>query len=234
MPEGAKKKKRVDNTVIHFENCDGKYILNGFGMAPTLRVLLGFLAGNGILSRQQQLVFFTDGARIIHDEIERMFKFTNHKIILDWYHLVKKFSELFSMAFKGKQIRNAFLDAIKPLLWRGDVDGAIKMMENADNYKVKRRDCLQQLIDYLERVRVYIPCYALRAELGLRNSSNRGEKSNDLVVAARQKHNGMSWSEDGSVDLAHICCACVNNEINVWAHRHEIPFKPIPQLKDAA
>jgi hypothetical protein len=233
MPEGVEKKKRVDNTVIHFENSDGKYILNGFGMAATLRVLLGFLAGNGILP-SQQLVFFTDGARSIHNEIDRIFKFINHKIILDWYHLVKKFSELSSMAFKGKQIRNEFLDAIKPLLWRGDIDGAIKMMKDTEDSKVKRRDCLQQLIDYLERVRGCIPCYALRTKLGLRNSSNLGEKSNDLVVATRQKHNGMSWSKDGSVSLAYICCACVNNEIGDWAHRHEIPFKPIPQMEMAA
>jgi hypothetical protein len=39
-----------------------------------------------------------------------------------------------------------------------------------------------------------IPVYAVRRQLGLRNSSNRGEKANDLLVAARQKHNGMSWS----------------------------------------
>jgi len=38
--------------------------------------------------------------------------------------------------------------------------------------------------------------------LGLRNSSNRGEKVNDLVVSERQKHNGMSWSPEGSVALA--------------------------------
>ena len=35
---------------------------------------------------------------------------------------------------------------------------------------------------------------ALRANLGLRNSSNPVEKANDLVVAGRQKHNGMAWS----------------------------------------
>ena len=47
-----------------------------------------------------------------------------------------------------------------------------------------------------------IPVYAVRRELGLRNSSNRGEKANDLLVAERQKHNGMSWSPSGSVALA--------------------------------
>ena len=47
----------------------------------------------------------------------------------------------------------------------------------------------------------YIPCYALREALDLQNSSNPGEKANDLCVAARQKHQGMSWSRNGSVAL---------------------------------
>jgi len=46
---------------------------------------------------------------------------------------------------------------------------------------------------YLKRNTPYIPCYAIRKELGLRNSSNIGEKMNGLVVSNRQKHNGMSW-----------------------------------------
>jgi hypothetical protein len=71
------------------------------------------------------------------------------------------------------------------------VDGAIKLMASADPEKIKQKDHLKNLTDYLNRVRECIPCHALRKELGLRNSSNKGEKSNDLVVASRQKHNGM-------------------------------------------
>jgi hypothetical protein len=33
-----------------------------------------------------------------------LFSFTQYKIILDWFHLLKKFREFFSMAFKGKEI----------------------------------------------------------------------------------------------------------------------------------
>jgi hypothetical protein len=41
-------------------------------------------------------------------------------------------------------------------------------------------------------------CYALRKKLGLRVSSNPVEKANDLLASNKQKHQGMSWSADGS------------------------------------
>ncbi len=57
-----------------------------------------------------------------------------------------------------------------------------------------------------------IPCYALRQRLGLRISSNRAEKANDLVVAKRQKHNGMSWSKPGPLGLANVSAIFLNKE----------------------
>ena len=51
--------------------------------------------------------------------------------------------------------------------------------------------------------REQIPCYALRSAWGLRISSNRVEKANDMVVSRRKKNNGMSWSETGSGAPAH-------------------------------
>jgi hypothetical protein len=92
------------------------------------------------------------------------------------------------MAFRGKEIAGEYLGAIKPLLWRGDVDGAIALMVDADASKVKNIEYLKKLTDYLKRVSPYIPNYAMRAHIGLRNSSGLVEKANDLVVAKRQKH----------------------------------------------
>jgi hypothetical protein len=77
MPDGTEKKKREDNTVIHFQTDEGKYLLNGYGLAATLRLLLGFMAYNDILFNRK-LVFFTDGANTIHSEVERMFRFTRN------------------------------------------------------------------------------------------------------------------------------------------------------------
>jgi hypothetical protein len=147
------------------------------------------MAFNGVLS-DSPLVFFTDGARCIHNEIEKMFSFTKYKIILDWYHLVKRFREYYGMAFRGKEISGEYLGAIKPLLWRGDVDGAIALMANADTSIITNIQYLKKLTDYLNLVRPYIPNYAMRNCLGLRNSSDMVEKANDLVVAKRQNTTG--------------------------------------------
>ena len=78
---------------------------------------------------------------------------------------------------------------------------------------------------YLERITPFIPCYAVRKELGLRNSSAIGEKMNDLIVSDRQKNNGMSWSKPGSVTLASITVLKLNNEYGKWFEERDIEFK---------
>ena len=187
-PHGEEEQpKRVNNTVIHIENVKGKYILNSGSVFSSLRLLIGFLLCVGVLKKH--LVFFTDGAREIHNEITRLFGFANYKIILDWYHLKKKCKEQLSMALKSATIRNDFLEELLPCLWFGNINGAIKLLENIDVKKVKNSEIITKLIEYFERVRAYVPCYALRKELGLRNSSNLGEKSNDLIVSSRQTCN---------------------------------------------
>ena len=106
------------------------------------------------------------------------------------------------MALNGRDIRNAVLKNLTPLLWHGLVDQAITYLKSLPEAEIKNEDELIHLVQYLAKNRLMIPVYAVRRELGLRNSSNRGEKANDLLVAERQKHNGMSWSLSGSVALA--------------------------------
>ena len=48
---------------------------------------------------------------------------------------------------------------------------------------------------------------------------------NDLVVAERQKHNGMSWSKEGSVALASITALKRNNESRKWFEEKELDFR---------
>ena len=220
--ENSTQPKRVNNTVIHVQGSEGKYILNAATLSGALRLLVGFLLNCGLLGCQ--LIFFTDGARDLHGSIPKVFHFANIKIILDWYHLKKKCQEQLSMALKGSKIRNEFLKELLPCLWFGNVDGAILLLRNIDGNKVKNHEMVTKLIEYLERVRGFVPCYALRKKLGLRNSSNLGEKANDLVVANRQKHNGMSWSGEGSVAFASVASASCNSEINNWVYFHAIKF----------
>ncbi len=91
--------------------------------------------------------------------------------------------------------------------------------------KIKDRSQLEKLINYSERHREEIPCYALRHALRLRNSSNRGEKANDLCVADRQKHRGMSWSPDGSVALTSTTTLGRNHELDRWCATGELSMQ---------
>ncbi|MBU5590587.1 hypothetical protein KQI89_02305 [Clostridium sp. MSJ-4] len=110
-------------------------------------------------------------------------------------------------------------------LWIGKIDAAIEILRSIATDKIKSESNIERLIGYFKRNRNYIPCYALRKSLGLRISSNKAEKVNDLLVATRQKHNGMSWSKDGSVALATIITLYKNNEHEQWHENSKIHFK---------
>lgn len=75
-------------------------ILAGIGMGSVMKSVLAFLLFNGLL--QNELVFFTDGARNIKSNIGHFFSFRPYTIVLDWFHLKKKSQELLSMALKRK------------------------------------------------------------------------------------------------------------------------------------
>jgi hypothetical protein len=90
---------------------------------------------------------------------------------------------------------------------------------------IKNQTRMAELISYLERNKPYIPCYEIRKQPGLKKSSAIGEKMNDLVVAERQKHNGMSWSKQGSVALASITAVKRNNESRKWFEDKELDFR---------
>lgn len=221
---GEKHGKNVENTVIHIQASEGCYTLTTVGMDSALKLLLAFLLENRLLENRR-LCFFSDGASNIRKGIERYFSFCPSVLMLDWYHLEKRMTELLSMALKGKkEERHEIRRVLDGMLWAGNADDAINYLETMDASHVKNALKLQEAIAYLERKRPYICCYALRDILGYRNSSNPAEKANDIVVAARQKHNGMSWSYSGSHALAAITAASRNNELNDWILHGRIRF----------
>ena len=222
-PPGKKKRVYVQNTVIHVEQGDQFYLLNGYGVLSVLRLLLAFLLHNDLWGHLW--VFFVDGNGLYSSVMQCFCWYPKVSVILDWYHLQKKCRELLSMAFKGSQLRNAALEELMPLLWYGLVDQAIDYLSHIPEGQIKNQDELMHLMTYLGRNRVMIPVYAVRRELGLRNSSNRGEKANDVLVAARQKHNGMSWSKSGSVALASVTALKKNKTYKTWFQERKIEFK---------
>ena len=125
----------------------------------------------------------------------------------------------------GKKPRKAVLETVTTFLWHGRVASAVTYLQSLSEQTMKNPDAVQVLIGYCERNQPYIPCYAVRKRLGLRNSSNLGEKMNDLLVSDRQKHNGMSWSESGSSALAALEALKRNNVYHHWFTYHEIELK---------
>ena len=219
------KREMVYNTVAHIQNKESKaYTLNTATVSQMMTIVLAFLLSNGMLCKPGSLVFFTDGARDLRSAIEGMFSFLPFKIILDWYHLKKKCKDLLSMAINGKQAKNLLLIELLAWLWLGRVDRAVELLRTVKEDTIKNKKELENLINYFERNRSCIPCYALRQKLGLRVSSNLVEKANDLVVSNRQKHNGMSWSADGSTCLATLATVRHNSEDRNWLLKRDISF----------
>jgi hypothetical protein len=220
------KREMVYNTVAHIQNKESKtYTLNTSTISQMMIIVLAFLLSNGLMSKPGSLVFFTDGARNLRLAIQDVFSFLSFKIILDWYHLEKKCKDLLSMAIKGKQAKNQTLTEVLAWLWLGNVDQAVKVLSDVKEDTIKNTTERDNLIKYLQRNQDCIPCYALRKKLGLRVSSNPVEKANDLVVSNRQKHNGMSWSADGSTSLATLTALRRNSEDRRWLLKHDIRFQ---------
>ncbi|MBF0351523.1 MAG: hypothetical protein HQM11_10860 [SAR324 cluster bacterium] len=107
------------------------------------------------------------------------------------------------------------------------VEQASELLRQLPESQIKNQEELLHLIWYLEKNRPLILADEIRKQLGLRNSSNQGENANDLLVADRQKNNGMSWSKAGSVALASVTALKRNQEYQHWFKNHTLEFNLI-------
>jgi hypothetical protein len=210
-------------TVIHIQSKAGQYVLNARNLSLLCPILIAFLLKNKCLTHNW--VFFTDGQRTLIDNVIARFAFKgNYKLILDYYHLQKKCAKQFYSALHKNERRDVYEKQLKDYLWYGLTHKAIEYLKSIDSKDIKNQQELDILIAYIVRNINYIPCYALRKKIGLRNSSNRVEKANDQLVAQRQKHNGMSWSSEGSIALAELTAIKCNKEQNLWMAHRKISF----------
>lgn len=220
------KREMVYNTVAHIQNGDSQaYTLNTHNITQMMIIVVAFLINNGLMDGTGPFVFFTDGAQDLRKAIESFFAFLPFKIILDWYHLEKKCKDLLSMAINGKKVKDHVLRELIAWLWLGKTERAVTLLGALSPEQIKNQKELDHLIGYLDRHRDCLPCYALRRKLGLRISSNPVEKANDVVVSQRQKHNGMSWSPDGSLSLATLAAVRRNSQDRHWLRHHDISFQ---------
>lgn len=145
-------------------------------------------------------------------------------LLLDWWHLRKKCADLSSMICHGRQAKAALLRPLLRTLWQGDVDGAIRLLED---YRPAARNGkqLDALIQYLEERRPYILNYRHRRRERQYIGSGHVEKANDLIVARRQKGAGMHWSLATSDALAALRTLMLNDGWDrYWQQQQVLPF----------
>ena len=222
-PEGkAKSSERVETTSIHIQAGGNIYRMTAPNMKDAVKLSLAFLLEHG-LKDGANLLFFFDGARNIRAAIDKYFAFYPHTAYIDWYHVRKKVREHSSSAFSGSfEEKRKIVDGICERLWAGNVDEAFNYIDGQTC--VRSEKGVAKLKGYLERKKPFLYCFALRKQLGYRNASSPVEKTNDLAVAQRQKHNGMSWGYQGSRSLASITTLRLNGEFDEWIHTGTIRF----------
>lgn len=220
----GKSRPKVANTVARIEQGSKRFTLSGSGLGQVLRFVLAFLLHNHLLSGR--LHVFTDGYKSLQQTIVACFAWHPRLwLVLDWYHLVKKFKEDLSRACRGRTLRNQHLHPLVRFLWYGMVTEARQYLEMIPAEDLKDRASIERLENYLERNKGSIPCYALRGRLGLPNGSSRVESANNEVTARRQKRNGMSWSKVGSHALTALSVLVCNRCQGIWVRKHTIPLQ---------
>ena len=147
------------------------------------------------------LVAITDGAKSIRNSLTAVFG-QKVCIILDWYHLQHKLSNLMSMIAPNKDIKMLYIQDIKALLWKGDTENALKYLNKIP--KIKNKQIFDELTGYLTKHQPEIINYEKRKRANKVIGSGRVEKANDIIVAKRQKKKGMAWSKVGSKALAIV------------------------------
>lgn len=202
----------VQNTMIHIEVAGQRHLIAATSMEDGFNQVLAFLIHNK-LHRTHRVVVITDGARNIQQAIETVLHPVGIKplVFWDWFHVSKRCSELISSANLGsKEYKKGVKKRLNAYLWINDLKGALDYLDFVKRKYQQASSKLDEVKDYLNRKSPYLTNYALRKRIGLSNSSNRVEKLNDVAVASRQKHNGMSWSQLGSSNLALIAVTYMN------------------------
>ena len=232
-----------ETTVVYLRTKEGSYRFAAGDVLTAVLIAFGYMLHWNLL-QNRDLMIFSDGARNIKNVIDSVFSFRPYTLNLDWFHLRKHCYEVLTMALYGGASNKERNESIRyhfdKRLFVGNIEGAKRYLDEIDPSIIKNRNKIEELKRYLDNKEYGIYPYAVRKEMGIINSSNQGEKSNDLVVAQRCKHNGMSWTGSGINGMRNINLIILNDEA-VWYEEHTMIFKPIPlsekvseQYKDVA
>lgn len=249
----------IYHTVAYIEADNLIYVMEARSQFMAYACILAFLLNNALTDRF--LVFFTDGEETLKTLADSVFSNWPHVCYIDYYHLIDHLKGIFSRAFRpGKVVDEskpveyfkngkikkgsvtrvtrsiAHLEKVKSMLWAGNMNAAIDYLEGlkgSSELKGNEGEAkINEAITYLNNKRDRIVCFAIRKHLGLRNSSNSVEISNNVLVARRQKKKGRSWSSDGSFALSATTAVFVNGEAERYFKKKELLFQPRPKAQD--
>ncbi|MBQ1491624.1 MAG: hypothetical protein IIZ39_06660, partial [Blautia sp.] len=243
-------KPKVSHWNIHVEMGDTRYIITDTYLPHAMFQLVAYIMDNDLYNRY--FIFFTDGETAIFEMIKRFFSGWEYAIYLDLFHATHKLYEVLSMAIKsvrvvdpqGKhkyyergpktgEIRKHVMTSLSRLyarraasiLYVGNIPELISYLENIDPAVIANREALDKLITYFKGKGIFATCYALRRRLGLRNSSNQVELSNNLNTSLRQKHRHMTWSVVGSGAVVSLKTLELNGESDKWYSDSTFTFR---------
>lgn len=214
------KRRFLELGSAYVRTANGYRYLSG-SLSMVLRQLLLLLALCGGRTTAQ-VTLLGDGARwILHFFQEQLAAWPLATLILDWYHCRKKCYDLTSLIGRGRKAKGELLGLLLKHLWRGQVLEAVDLLE-AYRPQAKNSAKLDELIQYLQKRQPFIPNYRERRTQRQYIGSAHVEKGNDLIVARRQKHQGMHWSEQTSDALAALRTLMLNGGWDLYWQKHQV------------
>ncbi len=217
------KRRWLELRTAYVRTADGYRYLSGTAARVLQQLYLLLVLGGGGLTAKVTLL--GDGARWLATFFkERLAAWPGSELILDWYHCRKKCYDLTSCLCRGHAAKAQLLGYLLLHLWRGQVDEALAVLEA---YRPQAKDTgkLDELIAYLTSRRGYLPNYKARRAQQKYIGSAHTEKGNDLIIARRQKHQGMHWSEETSDALAALRTLLLNRGWDLyWQQQQVLPL----------
>jgi hypothetical protein len=137
----------------------GSRYLSGIGAVFLQHLQLAVLV---CLGPSSSLLLIADRARSLRNFFtDSLATLTDKTMILDWHHLKQRCVELGSRICRGKLAKAQLLRRLYRRLWRGDVAGAIAVLE-AERGESKNEAKLDELIAYLQARQAWMVNYRQR------------------------------------------------------------------------
>lgn len=219
------KRRWLELRTAYVRTADGYRYLSGTAKTVLQQLYLLLVLCGGVNAK---LSLLGDGARWIATFFaERLAAWPRAELILDWYHCRKKCYNLTSSICRGRSAKAKLLGQLIFQLWHGQSDEAVAILETY-RPQAKNVEKLDELINYLQNRRAYIPNYKERRKHRKYIGSAHAEKGNDLIVSQRQKHRGMHWSQETSDALAALRTLLLNGGWDLYWQKQQVLPLAVP------